>query len=200
MKGILLAGSLLFGGWFGVNASDMEFKPRPVDTPVVEVNEFHAYINELLEDYDEVDLTEDQVAVLQAEINALVQAKADELGITLDADHDVFDQLINREVMGEIVAYGKELFATYDFSTMTEEEIEVAKAEIQALLEVKAAELGVTLPEKGLGFIKAPRGNIINRDGGQARRDAAPRGGMNDGECPIPDVDDTATTTSTSSL
>jgi hypothetical protein len=200
MKSILLAGSLLFGGWFGVNASDMEFKPRPVDTPVVEVNEFHAYINELLEDYDVADLTEDQVAVLQAEINALVQAKADELGITLDADHDVFNQWMNRELMGEIVAYGKELIATYDFSTMTEEEIAEAKVEIQGLLEAKALELGVTLPENGLGFIKAPRGNSINRAGAQARRDAAGRGGMNDGDCPIPDVDESATTTSTNSL
>ncbi len=194
MKSIFLAGSLLFGGWFGVNASDIEFKPRSEETPIVEVNELHAYVNELLEGYDVTDLTEEEIATLQAEINALVQAKADELGLTLKEDHDVFSQFVNRELMGEVVAYAKELISTYDFKSMTEEEIAIAKAEIQTLIEAKAAELGVTLPENGLGFIRNARGQGF-KQGKQGFR-----GGMRRGGDRVPDDTEPPTTTSTNSL
>lgn len=200
MKSIFLAGSLLFGGWFGVNASDIEFKPRSVETPIVEVNELHAYVNELLEGYDVTDLTEEEIAALQAEINALVQAKADELGLTLKEDHDVFSQFVDRELMGEVVAYAKELIATYDFENMTEEEIAIAKAEIQTLIEAKAAELGVTLPKNGLGFARTDRGRGFGRGKGFMQGGRGSRGGMGRGEDRVPEVTEPATSTSTNSL
>lgn len=197
MRSIFLAGSLLFGGWFGVNAAEVEFKPRSVETPIVEVNELHAYVNELLEGYDVTDLTEEEIAALQAEINALVKAKADELGLTLNEDHDVFSQFVNRELMGEVVAYAKELIASYDFKTMSEEEIAVAKAEIQALIEAKAAELGVTLPENGFGFARPDRGFGHGRGRGFMK---GARGRMGRGKYSVPEITEPATTTSSNSL
>ena len=200
MKSIFLAGSLLFGGWFGVNASDIEFKPRSVETPIVEVNELHAYAKELIAIYDFENMTEEEIAIAKAEINALVQAKADELGLTLKVDHDVFSQFVDRELMGEVVAYAKELIATYDFENMTEEEIAIAKAEIQALIEAKADELGVTLPEKGLGFTRTDRGRGFGRDKGFMQDKRGFRGGMGRGEYRVPEVTEPATSTSTNSL
>lgn len=197
MRSIFLAGSLLFGGWFGVNAAEVEFKPRPVETPIVEVNEFHAYVKELLEVYDVTDLTEEEIAALKAEINALVQAKANELGLTLKEDHDVFSKFVNSELMDEVVAYAKELIASYDFTTMTEEEIAAAKAEIQALIEAKATELGVTLPENGLGFARTDRGFGHGRGRGFMR---GARGRMGRGKLSAPEITEPATTTSADSL
>lgn len=114
---------------------------------------FREYMDQLKVDYDLENLTaEEKVAALD-EIQVLMIAKADELGVDISeilerqlerADHF---ELMNSEEVIALREYHQELMAGYDFENLTEEEIFAAMDEIKVLVQAKADELGIDLSE-----------------------------------------------------
>lgn len=148
---------------------------------------FKEYMDELKVEYDFENLTPEEKIALLPELQELLIAKADELGVDISevlerqlerAEHYEF---MNSEEMLVFKAFVEELKTTYDFENMTAEEKAAALIEIKDLVEAKAEELGIDLDELPRpelnGRQKAFR-NGFKAGRAYERRNGGPRGGQ----------------------
>ncbi|QVK20669.1 hypothetical protein KHQ82_10225 [Mycoplasmatota bacterium] len=172
MKGLLLALSLAGGAFTATNEDVQDYvqgafqgQGRHVEVMNIteEMQELLNYRIDLYQEYDWENMTEEEVITAREEIHALVEAKAEELGIELPLFEGYgynngycgegnqkggFGQRF--ELTDEMVAlreYYNEVRANYDFENMTDEEVAAAREEIHQLVQEKAEELGVELPD-----------------------------------------------------
>lgn len=126
--------------------------------------EFMEYKHELIESYDWVNMTEEEIELAKIEIEVLLNAKAEELGIDFSNYYSwnhmgSFGHMYQNDDYYEYMIYKKELVASYNWDELDEIETEIAKQEIELLLLDKAEELGLeTEIEKPYGY-----GNRIGR-------------------------------------
>ncbi|XMB86563.1 hypothetical protein RJG79_01915 [Mycoplasmatota bacterium WC44] len=117
-----------------------------------EMQELINYKIDLIQSYDFENMTDEEIIVAKEEIRVLVEQKALELGVELPEEKGFFGRRRGMgfdltEEMIQMKDYCLELMAEYDFEDMTDEEIEAVKEEIRLLVEEKAAELGIELPD-----------------------------------------------------
>lgn len=150
MKAILLASSLLFGGFFGTQQG-VDVIRRYQDNPemVEEHAPLHEYAASILEDVDLETYTEEELEAFKIELQGLLIEKAAELGIELPEGFEFFQQSNNGLLMRELMTYARELRADIDWASLTPEEQVIANEEIQILVQERATELGITNPVMG---------------------------------------------------
>lgn len=150
MKAILLASSLLFGGFFGTQQG-VDVIRRYQDNPemVEEHAPLHEYAASILEDVDLETYTEEELEAFKIELQGLLIEKAAELGIELPEGFEFFQQSNKGLLMRELMTYARELKADIDWASLTPEERVLANEQIKVLVQERAAELGITNPVMG---------------------------------------------------
>lgn len=165
MRVILLASTLLFGGFFGTQQGVDVIRRHQANPEMVEEHApLHEYAASILEGVDLETFTEAELAAFKIELQGLLIEKAAELGIELPAGFEFFQHSNNGLLMRELMTYARELRADIDWAALTPEERVAVTAEIQILVQERAAELGITNPvmggrgNKNFARVPQPRG------------------------------------------
>jgi hypothetical protein len=150
MKAILLASSLLFGGFFGTQQGVDVLRRQQEDPAMVEEHApLREYAASILEGVDLETYTEEELEAFKIELQGLLIEKAAELGIELPEGFEFFQQSNNGLLMRELMTYARDLRADIDWASLTPEERVIANEEIQILVQERATELGITNPVMG---------------------------------------------------
>lgn len=150
MRVILLASTLLFGGFFGTQQGVDVIRRYQANPVMVEEHApLREYAASILEGVDLETFTEAELAAFKIELRGLLIEKAAELGIELPAGFEFFQHSNKGLLMRELMTYARELRADIDWAALTPEERVIANEEIQLLVQERAAELGITNPVMG---------------------------------------------------
>jgi hypothetical protein len=150
MRAILLASTLLFGGFFGTQQG-VDVLRRHQDNPamVEEHAPLREYAASILEGVDLEAMSDAELEVFKAELQGLLVEKAAELGIELPEGFEFFQHANNGLLMRELMTYFRGLRADIDWASLTAEERILANEAIKVLVQERAAELGITNPVMG---------------------------------------------------